>query len=40
MPLHFSEDELAQRRDSTCRLLAEAGIELKQIDCDNRGESS
>lgn len=27
MPLHFSEDELAQRRDSTCRLLAEAGLD-------------
>lgn len=27
MPLHFSEDELARRRESTCRLLAEAGLD-------------
>jgi Xaa-Pro dipeptidase len=27
MPLHFSEEELAQRRDRTCRLLAEAGLD-------------
>jgi Xaa-Pro dipeptidase len=27
MPLHFSEDELAERRDRTCRLLAEAGLD-------------
>ena len=27
MRLHFSEDELAQRRDDTCRLLGEAGLD-------------
>ncbi|MEQ8355135.1 MAG: Xaa-Pro peptidase family protein [Kiloniellaceae bacterium] len=27
MPLHFSEAELAERRDRTCRLLAEAGLD-------------
>ncbi len=27
MPLHFSQDELARRRDNTCRLLTEAGLD-------------
>jgi len=27
MPQHFSEDELARRREQTCRLLAEAGLD-------------
>ena len=27
MPLHFSEDELAQRRDKTCQLMAAAGLD-------------
>ncbi|MEO3428476.1 Xaa-Pro peptidase family protein [Pelagibius sp. CAU 1746] len=27
MPLHFSEEELARRRERTCRLLAETGLD-------------